>query len=124
MLGLHDTTDLSILYPYTVVASKTASLLRLTGADGAMTAEGALDDPSIFEKAVAHVQAENEQLRAEIKWAKTLKEARRKLGRQFSTEEKAIVKQVAALRKEAHALQLALAEQAAEAAKRAQRAEA
>ena len=73
-------------------AAELVESLMLTGADGAMTAEGALDDPCIFEKAVAHVQAEKEQLRAEIKCAKKLKEARRTLGRHFSTEEKAIVK--------------------------------
>ena len=33
LIGLHDPKEGSVLYPYTVVASKTASLLRLTGED-------------------------------------------------------------------------------------------
>ena len=39
--------------------------LLLTGADGAMTAEGALDDPAIFAKAIAHAHAERSRLAAD-----------------------------------------------------------
>ena len=41
-------------------AAELVQSLELTGADGVMTAEGALDDPSIFGKAAAHVQSERE----------------------------------------------------------------
>ena len=36
-----------------------------------MAAEGALDDPAIFAKAIAHVQAERARLPSEVKQAGT-----------------------------------------------------
>ena len=72
-------------------AAELAQSLQITGADGVMTAEGALDDPAIFAKAIAHVHAERARLTAEVKQAKALKAAKRG-GRQLSNEEKAMVK--------------------------------
>ena len=72
-------------------AAELVQSLRITGADGAMTAEGALDDPAIFAKAIAHVHAARAQLRAEVKQAKALKAAKRDQGRELTEEE---VKQV------------------------------
>ena len=66
--------------------------LQITGADGVMVAEGALDDPAIFSKAAAHVHAERTRLTAELTRAKALKVAKREQGLQLSEEEKATVK--------------------------------
>ena len=38
-----------------------------------MSAEGALDDPAIFGRAIAHAQSERSRLAAEVKRAKALK---------------------------------------------------
>ena len=65
--------------------------LLLTGADGAMTAEGALDDPAIFAKAIAHAHAERSRLAAERRRAKALK-AQRRDGRHLTEEEAAVVR--------------------------------
>ena len=73
--------------------------LQITGADGAMTAEGALDDPAIFAKAVAHVDAERVRLKAEVKQGKALKVAKRDEGRKLTKEENAALRS----RKEAKA---------------------
>ena len=61
--------------------------LLLTGADGAMTAEGALDDPAIFAKAIAHAHAERSRLAAERRRAKALKAQRH-----LTEEEAAVVR--------------------------------
>ena len=73
-------------------AAELVESLQITGADGAMTAEGALDDPAIFAKAIAHVHAERATLKAEVKRAKALKAAKRVEGRKLTQEEKAVVK--------------------------------
>jgi len=65
--------------------------LLITGADGAMAAEGALDDPAIFAKAAAHALAERARLKGEVRQAKALKAARDQ-GRRLTKEEKAVVK--------------------------------
>ena len=85
--------------------------LLLTGADGAMTAEGALDDPAIFTKAVAHVHAERTRLRAEVKDAKALlKAAERDQGRGRTATEQEEMATMAKGRKEAKARLSALPE--------------
>ena len=75
-------------------ASELVESLLITGADGAMTAEGALDDPAIFAKAIAYVDAERSRLEAEVKEAKALKkEAKKEQGKkQLTVEEEAMVK--------------------------------
>ena len=74
-------------------AAELVESLRITGADGAMTAEAALDDPAIFAKAAAHVHAERARLRAEVEQARALKKARRhEPGRELTAEERATVK--------------------------------
>ena len=59
-----------------------------------MTAEGALDDPAIFAKAVAHVDAERVRLKAEVKQGKALKVAKRDEGRKMTKEENAALRVV------------------------------
>ena len=46
LIGLHDPNEGSVLYPYTIVASKTASLLRITASDlhSILTAHGGADE--------------------------------------------------------------------------------
>ena len=57
-----------------------------------MSAEGALDDPSIFARAIAHVHAERERLAAHVQDARALKKAKRDEGRLLTNEERAMVK--------------------------------
>ena len=59
---------------------------------GVMSAEGALDDPSIFARAIAHVHAERERLAAHVQDARALKKAKRDEGRLLTNEERAMVK--------------------------------
>ena len=73
-------------------AAELVESLHITGADGVMAAEGALDDPAIFAKAIAHVQAERARLTAEVKQAKALKAAKRDQGRKLTREEKVLVR--------------------------------
>ena len=73
-------------------AAELVESLLITGADGAMTAEGALDDPAIFGKAIAHARSERARLKAEVKAAKALRAARRDDGRVLTAEETALVK--------------------------------
>ena len=73
-------------------AAELVESLLVTGADGAMTAEGALDDPAIFGKAIAHARAERARLKAEVKEARALRAAKRDGGRVLTAEEMALVK--------------------------------
>lgn len=73
-------------------AAELLDTLEYTGCDGVMTAEGALDDPAIFAKAIAHVHAERERLTAAVQQGKALKAAKRDQGRELTKEEKATVK--------------------------------
>jgi len=72
-------------------AADLLSALAATGADGVMSAEGALDDPAIFAKAIAHAHAERSRLAAERRRAKALK-AQRRDGRHLTEEEAAVVR--------------------------------
>jgi len=78
--------------------------LQITGADGVMTAEGALDDPAIFSAAITLVQSERARLAAEVKCARDLKKAKRDQGRQLSLEERAMVKRRHEAKARLHAL--------------------
>ena len=46
LIGLHDPNEGSVLYPYTIIASKTASLLRITASDlhSILAAHGGADE--------------------------------------------------------------------------------
>ena len=72
--------------------SELIDALRITGADGAMSAEGALDDPAIFAKAIAHVNTERARLAGAVSQGRTLKKAKHEQGRTLSEDEKAIAK--------------------------------
>ena len=80
-------------------AAELVEALQTTGADGAMSAEAALDDPALFAKATSLVDAERARLAAEVKQAKALRVAGRDQGRTLTDEETTIVKS----RKEAKA---------------------
>ena len=72
-------------------AAELLESLAFTGCDGVMSAEGALDDPALFSKAIAQRHTERARLKAEVKHAKALKAARRDQGRELSKEEIEIV---------------------------------
>ena len=71
-------------------AAELIAALELTGADGVMSAEGALDDPAIFGRAAALARVRRRDLQGEIRRAKELRETKRAGGR-LSAEEKALV---------------------------------
>ena len=73
-------------------ATELVESLLVTGADGVMAAEGALDDPAIFAKAIELVHAERARLAAEVKQGKALKAAKRDAERVLTEEERAVVK--------------------------------
>jgi tRNA-dihydrouridine synthase 1 len=72
-------------------AAELIAALELTGADGVMSAEGALDDPAIFGRAAALARVRRRDLQGEIRRAKERRETKRAGGRQLSAEEKALV---------------------------------
>lgn len=74
-------------------AAELVEALQLTAADGVMSAEGALDDPAIFAKAIEHVEVERARLTEVVKEARALKADKRDHGRKLTAEEKAKVKE-------------------------------
>ena len=72
-------------------ASELLASLELTGADGVMSAEGALDDPAIFGRAIAAAHEERRQLKKQIRSAKAMRAEKRSTGRKLSPEEKALL---------------------------------
>ena len=74
-------------------AAELVEALQLTAADGVMSAEGALDDPAIFAKAIEHVEVERARLTEVVKEARALKADKREHGRKLTAEEKAKVKE-------------------------------
>ena len=71
-------------------AAELVASLEATGADGVMSAEGALDDPAIFARAAARARRERRQLRRLVSRAKALR-AERANGRRLTPEERAVV---------------------------------
>ena len=64
--------------------------LEMTGADGVMSAEGALDDPAIFGRATCWASAERRRLKQLVRSAKALRRARAE--RALCPAEKAVVR--------------------------------
>ena len=72
-------------------ADELLASLAFTGADGVMSAEGALDDPAIFGRARAAAHDERRSLRRTVKHAKALRLERRS-GRELTAEEGELVR--------------------------------
>ncbi|CAK0805487.1 unnamed protein product [Prorocentrum cordatum] len=77
--------------------------LELTGADGVMSAEGALDDPAIFGRAVALARQRRRAITAELNAAKAL-QAEAAAGRALDSAEQQAVAGIQALKKQRRAL--------------------
>jgi tRNA-dihydrouridine synthase 1 len=73
-------------------AKELISSLQETHCDGVMSAEGALDDPTIFQRASEELRGEREELRRAVKRAKALKVEKRASGRKLDAQERALVK--------------------------------
>ena len=73
-------------------ASELLENLNTTGADGIMTAEGALDDPTIFRRALEESRNERKALKAQVKEAAALKKVKKDGSKMLTEEERQLVK--------------------------------